>query len=741
MKMKITKYFANAVSMMALVVCGQAQIQLLQFENSSKPERNQLGITNAKTLIIDQSQMQSIKKLNAEALKKGFTINLPNAEQNGFIAFQAFENKIMADELNAKFPEIKTYYANSLDGKNQVVFEFTYTGFHAMFWYEDGIYIIDPKLGGAEGEYLFYNRNNFPKQYRSEMSCGFDELAIQKKEINKSNNAASKSSFVTRDLRTYRLALACTGEYASFHGGTATGAMSAMTTTMNRVNGVYQKEFGVKMVMIPNNNLLIFLNAATDGYTNNSGGTMLSENQSKCTSIIGGANYDIGHVFSTGGGGIANLACVCDAFSKAQGVTGSSSPVGDPFDIDYVAHEMGHQFGGNHTFNSTISACGGGNRNASTAYEVGSGSTIMAYAGICGSDDIQPNSDPYFHSASYDEIDGNINFGIANSCGTVTASSNNIPTAIGAGSYNIPAKTPFILTGGGTDPDGDTLNYEWEQFDLGPATTKTSPSGNSAALRCFIPNATGARTFPKIAGILNGTNATNGEVLPAYTRKMTFRLVVRDKKLPVGGFDYTDSIVEVNLTASTTGFVVTAPNVATVNWYAGSRQLVTWNKSNSDLAPVNCAKVRILYSTNGGTTFTLLKDSVVNDGSDSITVPLGITTTQARIKIEAIGNIFFDISNANFKIFPYALGVQPYTITSNTVSIAPNPSASGVFNIIIPTNDAVTYEVYDLLGQLKKTGTWNAYQNILNISAATKGVYIVKISNSNFSHMGKLVYN
>jgi hypothetical protein len=741
MKMKINKCFTNAIAMMALVICGQAQIQLLQFEHSSKSEYNQLGITHAKTLTMDASQMQSIKKLNAEDLKKGFTINLPNPEQNGFITFHAFENKIMADELSAKFPEIKTYYANSVDGKSQVVFEFTYTGFHAMFWYKDGIYVMDPKLGGAEGEYLFYNRNNFPRQQRTDMSCGFDELVVEKKAVNYSKKSASKSALVTRDLRTYRLALACTGEYATFHGGTTTGVMSAMTTTMNRVNGVYQKELGVKMVMVPNNNLLIFLNPATDGYTNGSGGAMLGENQTKCTAIIGDANYDIGHVFSTGGGGVANLACVCDAFSKAQGVTGQSSPVGDPFDIDYVAHEMGHQFGGNHTFNSSISSCGGGNRNASTAYEVGSGTTIMAYAGICGSDDTQTNSDPYFHSASYDEIDGNINLGTANACGTVTASSNNVPTAIGAGSYKIPAKTPFVLTGGGSDPDGDTLNYEWEQFDLGPSTTKTAPSGNSAALRCFIPNATGKRTFPKLAGILNGTNATNGEVLPAYTRKMTFRLVVRDKKLPVGGFDYTDSIVEVNLVASTTGFVVTAPNVATVNWYAGSQQIVTWNKSNSDIAPVNCAKVRILYSTNGGNSFTLLKDSVVNDGSDSIIVPAGITSTQARIKIESIGNIFFDISNANFKIFPYALGVKPYTVTTSAVTIAPNPSTSGVFNISIPTNDAVTYEVYDMLGQIKKTGTWSSYQNTLNISASNKGVYLVKISNSNYSYMGKLVYN
>jgi hypothetical protein len=667
-------------------------------------------------------------------------LNLPNPQQNGFITFKAFENKIMADELNAKFPEIKTYYANSVDGKSQVVFEFTYTGFHAMFWYEDGIYIIDPKLGGAEGEYLFYHRNNFPRQHRTEMSCGFDEIAIEKKAMDYSKKKLSKSTSVNRDLRTYRLALACTGEYAAFHGGTTTGVMSAMTTTMNRVNGVYQKEFGVRMEMIPNNNLLIFLNAATDGYTNNSGNAMLGENRIKVTSLIGSANYDIGHVFSTNGGGVAQLACVCDNFSKAEGVTGQSSPINDPFDIDYVAHEMGHQFGGNHTFNSEETACGG-NRNSSTAYEIGSGTTIMAYAGICGSDNTQNSSDPYFHSVSYDEINGNINFGTANGCGTVVSTANSIPTAFGAGSYTIPGKTPFILTGSGSDPEGNPITYEWEQFDLGPSTTRLAPILNAPAMRCLAPLANGSRTFPRLTGILNGTNTTNGEVLPAYTRKMTFRLLVRDNQLPAGGFDYTDSTVEVNFIASATGFGVTAPNMATVNWYAGSQQLVTWNTSNSNLAPVNCAKVRILYSTNGGTTFTLLKDSVINDGLDTITVPAGITSTQTRIKIEAIGNIFFDISNANFKIFPYALGVKPYTVTSSAVSISPNPSVNGVYNITIPTNDVVSYEVYDALGQLKKSGTWNDYQNALNIANVNKGVYFVKIKNSTYSFIGKLVYN
>ncbi len=743
MKKTISKISIAAVMTMAVTVSSYAQIQLFKFDVSSNSENNQLSILQAKTLIINSAEKEQLRQLSQQDLEKGFTIQLPNSEQNDFVVFQAFENKIMADELNAKYPEIKTFYANALDGKSQVVFEWTYTGFHAMFWYEDGIYIIDPKLGGAEGEYLFYNRRNFPKQYRNAMSCGFDEIEIDKKQFANPKVNAAKSSQVTRDLRTYRLALACTGEYAAFHGGTKPGVISAFVTSMNRVNGVYQKEFGVKMVLVPNNDTLIFLNSGTDPYTNSSGPNMLGQNATTCNSRIGTANFDIGHVFSTGGGGIASLACVCDPSNKGRGVTGSSSPINDPFDIDYVAHEIGHQFGGQHTFNSTIGACGSFNRNSSTAYEIGSGTTIMAYAGICGTDDLQNNSDPYFHSASYDEIDGNINFGIANGCGTVTNSTNTIPTAIGAASYTIPGKTPFILTGAGTDPDGNPITYEWEQFDLGPSTTRLAPTGNAPALRCLAPLTNGSRTFPRLAGILNGTNTTNGEVLPAYLRKMTFRLLVRDNQLPVGGFDYTDSTVEVNFVASANGFAVTAPNIASINWYAGSQQLVTWSTSNSNLAPVNCARVRILYSTNGGNAFTLLKDSVINDGSDSITVPTGITSTQTRIKIEAIGNIFFDISNANFKIFPYALKVKNIVpITNSAIAISPNPSTSGVFYINSELNNTMNYEVYDLLGNLKQAANVSSTQGQINLQNFAKGVYYVKLKvNTTVLRNMKLVYN
>ncbi len=478
-------------------------------------------------------------------------------------------------------------------------------------------------------------------------------------------------------LNTYRLALACTGEYAIAVAGvgpTVPAVAAAMLTSVNRVTGVYEKELSIRMILVANNNLLIFLDPSTDPYTNNNGVTMLGQNQTTCDNIIGSLNYDIGHVFSTGGGGVADLGVICQAGFKAQGVTGLSNPVGDNFDIDYVAHEMGHEYGANHPFNSTVSNCGGGNRNAATAYEVGSGTTIMGYAGICGTDDIQPHSDPYMHTISFDEI-GNYAAGTGGTCAAIAATGNTLPviTAMNNNGASIPISTPFTLTGAATDANGDPLTYDWEEWDLGPATAWNGGNANTTSplFKSRIPLTSGSRTIPDIAVILAGYPANppavmgglKGETMATVARDLKFRLTVRDVHPGSGGLPATGGVVTgglgcqagftgtfvIHVIATPGPFAVTVPNGG--ESYAGnSSQTVTWNVVGTDQAPISVANVKISLSTDGGLTYpTVISASSPNTGSATVTIP-NLPTGTARIKVEAVGNIFFDISDANFTI-------------------------------------------------------------------------------------------
>jgi PKD repeat protein len=414
---------------------------------------------------------------------------------------------------------------------------------------------------------------------------------------------------------------------------------------VNRVTGIYEREVSVHLTLVANNDLIIF-NTPADPYVNDQGLTMLATNQVTIDAIIGPLNYDIGHVASTGGGGVAFLGVVCSV-QKAGGVTGLPQPTGDPYYVDYVAHEMGHQFGGNHTFNGNVSNCAGGNQNATTAYEVGSGSTIQAYAGICAPQNLQPNSDPYFHGASYDEILDHIT-GTADSCAVKTPTGNNAPAVEAGVDYNIPARTPFTLTASGSDPDGDSLTFGWEEFDLGPPHDGLSDNGSSAIFRSFNPTTSPSRTFPKQSDLLNNVK-TYGELLPTTTRVMTFRVTARDNRTGGGGVEYDSMKVHVNSSAGP--FVVTSPN-GNEWWTSGSTKTITWNVANTDQAPINATYVDIHLSTDGGQTFPIvLASAVPNDGSHDIAVP-GISTADARIRISANDNIFFDLSNADFFIDP-----------------------------------------------------------------------------------------
>ncbi len=625
---------------------------------------------------LDQILARAPQELALAAGISDAVLTLPMPDGT-FARFRIEESPILAPQVAAEFPEIKTYRGQGLDDATLTArLGWTAAGFHAIVLGADTTVYIDPYATGDTVHYLTYDKRD------AERPEGAEPFRCQVDGSDARPTVRALPIATGATLRTYRLALAVTAEYTGA-AGSATLAMSRMTATLNRVNGIFERDLAVRTTLVSGSSL-IYTNAGTDPYTNNDGAAMLSQNQATIDSVIGTANYDIGHVFSTGGGSVATLRSTCAAAFKARGVTGASSPVGDAFDVDYVAHEMGHQFGANHPFNGTSAKCGG-NRSAAHAYEPGSGSTIMAYAGICGAENLQANSNDYFHVESLNEIDSYLTSPSEGaSCGTVTATGNTLPNVTTSTSVTTPARTPFTLTATASDANGDSLTYDWEEYDLGASTSTatTVDDGSRPIFRSYAASTSASRTFPSLQYVLSNSNAPPatytcgsstclvGETLPTTSRTMTVRVTVRDNRAGGGGVRSATTTVSV---ASGSGpFAVTSPNSA-VSVAGLSSQTVTWSVTNTSSAPVSAANVRILLSTDGGTTFaTVLASSTPNDGSETVVMP-NSPTAMARIKVEAVDNIFFDVSDANFTI---------NAVASSTLTVTKQGTGSGAITSV-----------------------------------------------------------
>jgi hypothetical protein len=606
--------------------------------------------------VIERLLKQELRE-DAGASEAILTLPLPDGS---FSNFRFFESGVMAPELAAKLPEIRTFCGQAVsDPAVSVRFEVTPAGFHAQIISPDGVSYIEPYLRGNTNLHVSY----FKRDYRAG-GTDFQCLTAcdDSKVVSKIGGSPSTSS-LNGNLRVYRLACAATGEYTAYHGGTVGAGMAAIVTSVNRVNGIFESELGIRLVLVGNNNLIVYTNSGTDPYSDSNPSLLLSQNQANLDSVIGSANYDVGHVFGTGGGGLAAVGIVCISGLKAHGETGIYPPVGDGFWVDYVAHEIGHQFGASHTFNSTNSACNA-NRSASTAYEPGSGSTIMAYAGVCGSDNLQSYSSSYFHSVSFDQIMACVTTGPGSLGGTITVTGNRVPAIAAGTNFMIPAGTPFILTASGSDPDGDALTWCWEERDLGPAAALTAAdNGSSPLFRSFTPSVSSSRIFPQSADILNNT-VTAGERLPATNRTMTFRVTARDNR--AGGGGLTSADVQVTVVGAAGPFRITVPTTAVS---LSGVCTVTWDVAGTANAPIHTTNVNILLSIDGGVSFPIvLATNAPNNGSQTVLLP-NLATSSARIKVQAANNIFFDISRSNFAILPVAI-VQPPPVLSLRVSNA-----------------------------------------------------------------------
>lgn len=652
---------------------------------------------------LDKGRLESLlARAPEENLNEGIIVSLPMAD-GSLQRFRVEHSLVVEPGLLTNFPELgATYRGYGIDDPTASVrFDLLPSGFHSIVLSANGTFLVDP-AGDANGDtYVSYNKQDGVELGRFEClvkspdvsqirQFSTDKMRVFGTDlpaIDSVNTEPEVTSGTT--LRTYRLALAADNEYcgAVDAGNTVAGCLAAEVLIMNRVNGIYERDVAIHMNIIANNDLITFAtNKATgtnnicgsnganqgqacttlnDPYSNDDGEAMLDENQLALDARILTANYDIGHVFSTGGGGIADLGVPCQASFKASGVTGLTDPIGDAFAIDYVAHEMGHQFGADHTFNGTVSNCGGGNRATSAAYEPGSGITIMAYAGICGNQNLAAHSIDTFHLKSIDQI---VTYTVGNSgnnCAVRTGTGNTPPTVsvIGGPSFTIPKQTPFSLSATGSDINGDTITYDWQEYDLGSSTTavpNTDATNTRPIFRPYLPTTSGTRTFPALTYILNNANVPppsfscglttaclTGELLPQVGRTMTFQVIARDNRANGGGINTASASVVVN--AATGPFVVTAPNTA-VNLQGNAQSTVTWNVAGTTNSPVNAQNVDILFSSDGGQTFpTVLAAGTPNDGGEPVTVP-NVNTSTARIKVQATGNIFFDISDANFSI-------------------------------------------------------------------------------------------
>lgn len=596
-------------------------------------------------------------------------ISLPLPD-GSFARFRIEESPALEPALAARFPAIKSYRGQSLDDPATIVrFDWSPRGLHALVLTEDQAVSVAPLIGnGDSATYVSYDGQDAVQP--REVECLAEQLPTTAE--SQARVAAPQFAF-GNEQRQFRIAIATTVEYTNtpnLGGGTVESTLASVNSWLNAVNVIYERDLAVHFNLAANNDKVIF--TQTDNFTNGNPTTMLAEVRGVLSQTLGAASYDLGHVLGTGNGGIANSAVACvDAGAagafKGGGVTlfNSVATLGNTFFITRLAHEIAHQFGATHTYNDTDmnAACGPG-RNSFSAWEPGSGLTIMSFAGSCNP--ITTARALHFHGGSLAQMSAFLQ--TAATCGTRVNANNGLPTVNAGADFRIPRNTPFVLTATATDPDifdVPNLTYAWEQMDAGSieysnppfSDAGDGPNSTRPLFRPGLPSLNRFRVFPDLQYVLNNRNeaplrrAENGvevfsaESLPNVARLLNFKVTVRDGR---GGVADDDVQLMVDDTAGP--FAVTAPN-GNEQWVGGTSQTITWSVNNTNGAAVNVTQVRITLSTDGGNTFPVtLLTATPNDGSEAITVPGGLNSQAARVRVEALGNIFFDISDANFTL-------------------------------------------------------------------------------------------
>ncbi|PDV98954.1 reprolysin-like metallopeptidase, partial [Candidatus Viridilinea mediisalina] len=484
-----------------------------------------------RSLVAVEEQLDAVLALaphehSDDAWTRAVLLDLPLPE-GGMASFAFVNSPVMAPELAARYPELQTYLGRQQDDP-AVLARLTRSpaGYHALVLQHNDSFFVAPYAQADRGVHLVYANNAATR--------GTLERDPPLRPATLALPLAQPRGAYGGDLRVFRLAASATGEFTQASGGTKETALATIVQVLNAVNAIYERDLSVRLELIANTDELIYTNPATDPFPPNRS-DMTEANQQTVDAVIGSANYDLGHLFSSTAGGFAMLNSACKDGIKARSTSGTGPTILMDMIVGTVAHELGHQFGANHSFNSVAGFCQYG-REAASAYEPGSGSTIMSYAGICDAENLQDQEDLVFHIHNLIEMSSYLQEDV-DSCGLTLARGNRPPLVSAGPNSTIPANTPFELIGTASDPDGDSLSFSWEQYDLGAASPPLSDDGSRPLFRSFMPGPSPARTFPQVADILSGQE-TIGETLPTTNRQLNFRFVVRDNHPGAGAFAY-----------------------------------------------------------------------------------------------------------------------------------------------------------------------------------------------------------
>ncbi len=658
--------------------------------------------------------------------EEGVEILLPY-ENGELVSFIVWETPMMEKELQVMLPHVKTYTAYAKDNQGITAkLDLTSFGFRAAIYDFKKNYLINPYTDQEDlGLYIAFDQKSLKNI--DPINCSADQL-LSNQDLPITNQLLSSRMGVKS---VYRIAITTTGEYAQTvtTNSTVNQTLEVIVSTLNRVNGVYERELAISFNLIANNNLVVYTNPIADPYTcNMDADCLIDEAAHVLDNIIGNANFDIGHIFNTAGGGLAALNSLCNPQTKGMGVSSSSGP--DNYFV--ILHEIGHQVGADHVFSSAAGGCDG-NGNPNTNYEPGSGSTIMSYAGLCAADNIQAGADNYFNGFSLQQMSAHIASG--GNCGVNTPVNTTLTYEVDAETYNVPKFTPYELSSPEAVGPHSTaaLYYNWEQYEngnYGDDESNGSDATTGPIFKSQEPSDQRTRVYPKSNFINDNSYSGPGERLSNVARDVTFRTTARSIFQGLGGYKTSENVTKIKV-SNNAQFRVTGPS-NNQTWEPGDVKTITWNAGGSNNSPVSSGYVSIYLSLDDGETFPfLIVSNAPNTGSYSYTVH-DIGTSQGRIKVQGSGNVFFDLGKGKLKITGDPANNINELSKQAPIVAYPNPIAD---YLLLDRKDGIygpiSIEVYNILGQKISNETMNGAQIKINTESWAAGHYIIQTMDAN----------